>query len=76
MSTKTNPETETRTLAEWSIPSRFEGTADLVIRAEQTESGRPRIVVDGEIWVDYRIDQVAATLREFVKALDPKGPTQ
>lgn len=64
----------------WVIPSRFRDADDLlVIRVEQSGTGRARVVVGSgdldPIWADERAEQTAATLREIADALDPKGAT-
>lgn len=66
--TKSN--VETRTLAEWKIPSPYRDTDDFVIRVERTGTEPARVVVgDGTIWHDDRTELVAARLRVLVHAL-------
>lgn len=69
----------------WMIPSQFRDAADFaVLKVQQTfeavdggapqPESAPRVVVgDGEVWVDWRANEVATTLRQIANALDPQG---
>lgn len=74
MTDTTSAETETRTIAEWRIPSPYRGTDDLLIRVEQTGDEPARVVVgDGAIWSDDRTELTAIRLRQLAEALDGSG---
>ena len=67
----------------WTIPSQFRDAAPLVVvRVEQEWAageqgeyapGAPRVAAGpGNLWADWRADEVAAALREIASALNPE----